>query len=88
MPNRGIYGSLSSIPVEMGDCGTAFVDVSPEFPNLCFQIPLIATGGAKPLSLSLLYNERAAAPSSGVGTLVSYLREFLGCLLHHITFCQ
>ena len=61
MANRGIYGSLSSIPVEMGDCGTAFVDVSPEFPNLCFQIPLIATGGAKPLSLSLLYNERAAA---------------------------
>ena len=38
MSNRGIYGSLSSIPVEMGDCGAAYVDISPVTPNLCFQI--------------------------------------------------
>jgi len=26
MPNRGINGSLSSIPVEMGNCGMAYAD--------------------------------------------------------------
>ncbi len=47
MANRGIYGSLSSIPVGMGACGTAYVDISPVTPNLCFQVPLMTTGGAK-----------------------------------------
>ena len=45
MANRGIYESLSSIPLGMGACGTACVDISPVTPNLCFQIPLITAGG-------------------------------------------